>query len=336
MNSKSDFDYYLELENESLTNPLEIYRGCIVVACSGKTHSAESQLNDSQRYLLNIRRLIHQAKWQTALDQLQGIDQESIESPLAGDVSFLKAQILHFMGHQSAAKLEMLKASKLYQENNDMYRSIRAEVNAHIANGDLNSVINGTLFLLEKKVKQFDFPEITAHVLRARAQIFAQSEMFTDAIPLLKESIQLYSRKGYPQDECVARVSLAICYLHLGRHDEAIAEYKNCHIKDGKVKPFIDFFNSMMSEQKPIVPIDHPLFQMPWIIKHKQDNKVTSKILRLLKMRDFSRDELIYQTWGPNSDDPSYVTRLHSAIRQVKKKHNVQIDFDGERYRLIS
>ena len=101
-----------------------------------------------------------------------------------------------------------------------------------------------------------------------------------------------------------------------------------------KVTPYIALYESLVAGRNPQFASGHALHKSPWPVSKMKGSSVTGKIISKLREGPSTRDALIESVWGKYAVDPSYCSRLYTAINHIRKKMDVVIRFDGELYRI--
>lgn len=317
----------------------EMYKACVAAAVHGASTGLESSLSTAEKQLLGARRLMFAGKLEEAKQDLSSLDLQSctneLKQMLSGDRSFLMGVITQRAGSHSNAKQFLGQATESLKNSGDLHRFLRNEVNRAICNESLSSFMIGRLYFLYKEVSLLHLYDLVGAIRKAHASQLMDEGQFSEAEHLLVESVEAYSKDGSAEDESVAKALLAICRLNLGDPLGAKAALLNMRATKGKVAPYLDIYDSLLSGKKPKVPKGHPLHECHWSLSIIRPNAVSSKIVRALSDGGKTSEQIIHYVWGERANHPSYKDRLHSAIRQLRRQNSIPVHFDGEQYQLI-
>ena len=320
----------------------EIYKSCVAYAVSGLKHPTESFLNEYEIILLNARRLLSHNDIESAKQILCNINfkDHSTDSLLnylfQGDHSFLEGTILHRQGRHLEASVKMYEAQKFYEKSFDSHRELRALINAKISEtNELETYNNGEIYALQLYAEQNEFYDLCGNISRSRACEFLAQGYFREAIEEATESIHYLKKDGYPDDLSISWCIITISYYLLGEIEKAKLSSYKVNIKNGKVKSYWHIIESLSKGQTPVIQDHHPLFKTPWYKSSLKSSSVVGKIVTSLKAGAKTRDELIYELWGTQADDPSYCNRLYSALSHIRKTKGFTILYNGSKYELV-
>jgi tetratricopeptide (TPR) repeat protein len=320
-------------QRESLTR-LEIYMACITLANNGQAHNAENQLAPQERQLLEIRRQIVKGKSLTAYEDLNQMLSKPISPFHQAEILFLSGLTLHHLGDHALAALKIREASEFYAQAGDPYRRLRALINSYISQADLNSYVYGELVAFEQQARRNEFYDLVALILRGRAYELMMQNQHHQAIPQLLEAIHYYELDGAPADRALAQAMLVITYYLVGNYESAENLNKCILVRTGKVESYIKIINDLAHGRTPKIEKAHPFANAQWKILTLKKSSIPGKIIMRLMQGPAQRDELISFVWGAQALDPSYCSRLHTAISSLKKNKKMDIIFDGDFYKL--
>jgi hypothetical protein len=334
----TDWQCVARLDSREPLPPLGLYKALSGLANNGATRPEEVQLPPGARLLLEARRLLKERKLEE-FDRLAERYQPRTEDPgfdqiLIGDLQALRAMRLGKEGKFEEAREAALTAAELFANTPDLHRELRARINAEIFLCTLETYLIGTLYSLEQSARRAGFDDLAGNIRKGRTIQLMDAARFEEALAEATGAAAAYECDGCPEDRAVAQTVLAILHLIAGHVAEAQIAAGKVHFKDGKVKPYFEAYQALVSGKKPQVPEGHPLALVPWPVHQVKKDSISGKILRRLSEGPATRDELIAHVWGEKALDPSYNARLYTAINQLRKKEGHAIVFDGSVYRL--
>lgn len=338
-NSISDWKALAMLTEGDVELPVYlIYKACIAFAINGNSHSAELSLSHEFTQLLKARRFIKEENFRDAANLLDNYFLESEHDfffELSGDRDYLRALIAHRTNQPTLAEMYFKEAARQHSKGKDEHRKLRSLINQHIVTADLTTHLTGEIFFLKQRAFSANFFDLVGNIEKAAANVWLHEGNYFEAVRSAKAAVDSYQIDGCPEDRTVALTLLAIAQVLDGRHAEAVMTQNSIHIKGGKVSSYLLILNSLLDGAKPDIPPGHPLFGAPFNLKPKiKDNSILGKVLTVLKSSPASRDELITKVWGQQAIDPSYNSRLYTAIKDLRTKHGISISFDGEQYKI--
>lgn len=331
MKATSD-QQHLVLNRKGHNGEFVLYKAAIAISNIGSTHSDENKLSKCEITLLEVRRHIFRQEFGEAKLLLPSL--KTHHPLLEGDKNFLLAQVFHRQGDQQKAYELMNLAGDLYQIADEPYRELRARINGAICISTLDSSLFGELFSYEQEARRLGFMDLAANICRDRAQALLVAGRLSEAHLAAIEAADLYLLDGYPDDRSVAIVTGAIALIMNDENQKAQQVMALCLIRDGKVKQYIDIYESLVQGKTPKLHSGHPLAKVSWKKNSLKKESVPGKIVNILKESPKNKDELILLVWGENAQDISYVARLHTAIKYLRKNKNISVAYDGEKYYL--
>ena len=334
---QSETHYLAKLNSTDLSKltRIEIYLACIIPANNGKTFDLEKELSPIERELLTARRWIHLGELENSKRSLLKIIESSKEDLYRGDAEFLMGAIEHRSGRPKECAHWMNEAATTFENAGFHHRKLRALINSFICQGSLEIYLTGPLMSLEQEARRSQFYDLIANISRGRAHELMVAENFQAAIQELKSSVEAYDFEGSPDEKAISMCMIAICQLQIGHSNEAQETISRVLIKTGKVSVYHELYSSLFNGKIPQLPQGHPMTEINWVPYGFKPLSIPGKIVERLRKGPSKRDELIAYVWGPQAIDPSYNSRLYTAINQTKKSGKVTIVFDGENYRLI-
>jgi len=324
------------MRSHASAKSIEIYKNTILSANSGLVSSSESDLAPAEKMLLEVRRLLSQAKFESVDRLFLQLEQKKLSSLLKGDFVFLQGIKAHRLGQLDIAQKSFYESSLKFREIGEMHRSLRAKINSEICSRDHQSYLCGSLFLLEKEARRESFFDLVGNILKARAIELCVQGFFAEAQVAAKDAVRAYAREACAEDESVAMALLATLDWVQGDKVSANDNRLRVRVLSPKVKIFLEVFESLVSGRNPSLPDSHPLAKTEWPIAQQKESSVSGKILQQLKKQPTSRDQLIQLVWPEDTWTPSHTGRLYSAITHMRKSLKVAIAFDGEKYYLAS
>ncbi len=334
----TDWQCVARLDSREPLPPLGIYKALSGLANNGASRKEEEQLPPEARLLLEARRLLKERKLEDfdrlAMDFHAKTGDSGFDQILIGDLQALHAMRLGKKGLFQEARQAALAAAEVFANTPDLHRELRARINAEIFLCTLDTFLIGTLYSLEQSARRAGFDDLVGNIRKGRTIQLMDAARFEEALAEAIGAAAAYEHDGCPEDRAVANTILAILNLLTGHVAEAQIAAGKVHFKDGKVKPYFDAYQALVSGKKPQVPEGHPLALVPWPVHQVKRESVSGKILRRLSEGPATRDELIAHVWGEKALDPSYNARLYTAINQLRKKDGHGIIFDGSHYRL--
>ncbi len=317
---------------------IAVYKALSGLANNGATRPEEVDLHEHARRLLEARRLLKAGKYADFDSLLQSFQARSgdpeLDQILMGDAQALEAMKLGKQGRFDEARTAALAAAEHFSGTPDRHRELRARINAEIFLCTLETYLIGTLYSLEQAALRGGFDDLVGNIRKGRTIQLMDAGRFEEALAEALGAAAAYERDGCPEDRAVAHTVLAILHLIAGHVGDAQIAAGKVHFKDGKVKPYFEAFQSLVSGKKPQPPEGHPLAIVPWPVHKVKKESISGKILRRLSEGPATRDELIAHVWGDQALDPSYCSRLYTAINQLRKKEGANIVFDGSLYRI--
>lgn len=305
------------------------YAAVALANCGGKLND-EATLPDTWQTLIEVRRSIFRHEFRQAELQLSKLTPS--DSWEMAEKDFLVAQCRHRLGDHEEARHYWLNAARNYELADEHYRSLRARMNAAIVVADLSSCLFGEVFALEQIARHAGHHDLVANAKRTTALEQLTGNQFVDAHLNAKEACEAYLLAGYRDDHSVACLIGAIALWLQGEKDKASALSLSASIKDGKTIVYWEVFQSLVSDRTPKPPKGHPLASVKWARTAAKSSSVPVKIQQCLQVGPQTRDELIFKIWGDNALDKSYCDRLYTAMNYLRRKLNVPVQFDGERY----
>lgn len=328
---------HLQLNGRENMKRADIYKACVGVASSGGCQEAEeATLAPVEVSLLEARREIHSGKIESARARIETVLASEAEVFYRAEAMFLRATLHHGLGEFADAGQWYDEAAKGFAACSENYRELRARINGIISRSNtLDRYLSGELYAIEQEARRREFYDLVGHIQRGRANEWMAAGDFTQAASELEEAIKSYELDGFPADLAVARAMLAICQLLLGDTEAARLSIQRVAVREGKVKTYMQIYDELAMGKTPQLDRLHPLSDTPWKAFDVKRSSVPGKILQLLVKGPASRDTLIDHVWG-SAPNPSYTSRLYTAISSLKRSGKVKIVFDGENYQLLS
>lgn len=331
MKPSSDQQHFL-LNKRGDSGEFVLYKAAIAISNIGSVHPEESKLSPCEITLLQVRRLIFRQEFTEAHSLLQ--DLKTHHPLFEADKNFLNAQAYHRCGDQMKAYELMNRAGDLYQMAGEPYRELRARINGSICITSLESSLFGELFSYEQEARRLGFMDLAANICRDRSMVLLLAGRLTEAYNSAMESVNLYLLDGYPDDRSVSVVMGAIALLMNDEKARAEQTMGMCLIRDGKVKQYLSIYENLLQGKTPKLHKGHPLAEMRWSKNSLKKESVPGKIVNMLKESPKTKDDLIRLVWGLEAQDISYVARLHTAIKYLRKTKGITVTYDGEKYQL--
>lgn len=332
MKSGSEQRDLITLKKKGPSGPYDVYKACVSQANLGLTLPEESQLSTGERSLLQARKLLSRGSLDEARKLLISISTD--EPLLHGDKNFLMGQCYHRMGEQQRCFEFMNIAAQSYQDAHETYRELRARINGAISVSTLETCLFGDLQAFEQEARREGYLDLVANILRTRSMNLLTAGQLNEAYFQAMEAAELYQLEGYPDDRTIALLVGAIA-LHMNGDVLAAQKIRGmCLVVVEKVRPYLMIYESLVQGKIPKLHPGHPLYEVKWKKFALKSDSIPGKILQILKEGPCSRDELIVSVWGEDATDPSYNSRLYTAINYIKKSKGIFIAFDGEKYRV--
>ena len=332
MKTGSEQRNLIALKKNGPVGEFDVYKACISQANLGATIPEENTLPETEKALLEARRLLSRAKLSEVSSLLQTLKPE--HSLLRGDREFLMGQFYHRSGNQEKASEFMIAAALCYSLAGESYRELRARTNAAICVSTLESCLFGDLMSYEQEARREGYLDLAANIVRTRAMKLLIEGQLHEAHLQAMDAADLYQLEGYPDDRSIAILVGAIALQMNGETQRAQQIRTMCFVTVEKVKPYIMVFESLVQGKTPKLYPGHPLSEVKWKKAALKSDSIPGKILQVLKEKPSSRDELIANVWGENATDVSYCSRLYTAINYIKKSKGITIAFDGEKYKI--
>jgi hypothetical protein len=333
MKPSSDQQHFI-LNKKGNDEEFVLYKAAIAVSNIGSIHPGEVKLSACEVTLLEVRRQIFKQEFAQAETLLQPL--KTHHPLLEADKVFLTAQIFHRRGDQPKAYELMNRAGDLYQMAFEPYRELRARVNGAICVTSIDSSLFGELYSYEQEARRLGFMDLAANICRDRSMVLLVAGRLSEAHNAAMESADLYRLDGYPDDRSVSIVTGAIALLMNDEQARAQHLIGTCLIRDGKVKQYLGIYEALLQGKTPKLHKGHPLAEVKWKKNSLKKESVPGKIVNILKESPKSKDDLIIQVWGEGAQDISYVARLHTAIKYLRKTKGVAVTYDGEKYQLAN
>ena len=311
----------------------EFYKACAALANNGETHPGEKTLSDSEKTLLDVRRLLNRGSLSQACLHLESLSELGLSPLLLGDRYFLFALAQHRMGKIQAAADSLDRATKAYRIAGDRHRELRAAINRLICFSDSRAVTVGSLFVLEQKAMRENYFDLAAVIQRTRSIELLRLGNLNEALAACRESVHSYGLDGCPEDRLIALCLVAIMEALRGNLPVAQDARNSVFPIDARVAVYVQCYEAIISGRTPSFPQGHALDVIPWKKLVLKPLSVPGKILAALQEKPLTRDQLIEAVWGTGADHPSYRNRLYTAINAVRKNNKVDVYFDGETYR---
>jgi tetratricopeptide (TPR) repeat protein len=314
-------------------NEIEIYKGCVFPANNGDLRPEESSLSSPFRLFLEARRFIKIGSFDIARNLLDSASTEQI-AILEGDRDFLRGIVEQRLGNYRQAAQRMLSAAEIFRKIGDNHRFLRAMINFEIYGMNFESFVSGNLYALQRLAYSEGYHDLVGNIQKAYSVELLNRGEFQTAVVVAADAVESYSKSSDPEDQSVAQCLVAIAHWLVGNKLQAQEHIKRTKIRDGKVKTYYTCFQNLFQGGIPELRKDHPLYQTPWIHPLFKARSITGKLIGHLQMRPATRDELIKEIWGADAFHSSYRDRLYSALKEIRKKIGVNIQFDGSHYRL--
>jgi hypothetical protein len=314
----------------------DLYKACVSFAINGRAHEAEARLGKEYRALLAARRALKSGAASEAERLLQGFDPKGERAPeLRGDRDFLLGLLAHRGGNAALAEQRLGSAIEWYRLGADEHRTLRAVINQKICRSSLESFQAGELFFLKQRATAGGFFDLVGNIEKAAVNELLRSGEFSEAVAASLRALAAYEKDGCPEDRSVALALHAIALRLAGRPEDARRAEEGLRIRDGKVEPYVAILASLAAGERPELPPGHPLLGVDWnAMPGPKENSIPGRILQRLQAGSAERDDLIRSIWGPNAVHPSYAARLYTAIKDLRRKYKVPVEFDGASYRL--
>ena len=205
----------------------------------------------------------------------------------------------------------------------------------HIVIGDLKSHINGELYFLKQRAFSNRYFDLVGNIERAAANIWLHEGNSLEALKCAQAAAECYQIDGCPEDKAISVALVAIAQLNYRNQKAAIETINSIHIKTGRIVSYLEIFKSLLIGKTPELAVGHPLHGVKWNVQPRiKENSIPGKIYFALQGSPASRDSLIKSVWGEDAIDPSYNSRLYTAINELRKKYGVEVNFDGEQYKI--
>ena len=330
----SDWKNYYRLlaEEGDQMNDLEIYQACAAVANNGMTRSEEKNLCSVAKKLLQIRRYLNNREIEKAHEQIITIRSKDLHPMLAGDRNYLLGVIHNRKGNMRLT-IKNMKLSKDYFLNGKLeHRYLRAILSEKICEEDINSFTHGDLFAIKQKAYRNEYLDLVGNIQKGYSVQLLELGNYHEARNQALDAIESFKHDGCPEDKsiayCIAAISSIIC-----ADQNAGDKYIQYVIgNSGKTREYKQIYNDLKQKKRPRIPKGHFLSKTKWPIIAVKEGTISGKILNALNNGKISRDDLITSVWGSNSYDISYISRLHVAINELRKKYKYNIAFNGTHY----
>lgn len=332
MKAGSEQRNLIELKKKGPMGDFDVYKACISQANLGATLQEENVLGETEKALLEARRLLSRAKLSEVKNLLETLQPN--HPLLKGDREFLMGQYFHRSGNQQKASEFMMASALCYSLAGESYRELRACTNAAICVSTLESCLYGDLMSYEQEARREGYLDLAANIVRTRAMKLLIAGQLIEAHLQAMDAADLYQLEGYPDDRSIALLVGAIALQMNGEPQRAQQIRSMCFVIVEKVKPYIMVYESLVQGKTPKLYPGHPLSEVKWKKSALKSDSIPGKIIQILKEKPSSRDELIANVWGESATDISYCSRLYTAINYIKKSKGITIAFDGEKYKI--
>ncbi|MCK5073033.1 MAG: helix-turn-helix domain-containing protein [Bacteriovoracaceae bacterium] len=333
---KSDWSNYYRLisHGHAEMNEMEIYQACSAVANNGTVLDVEKELCSHARKLLEIRRNLKNNDIEKAYESVVNLRSKYLDPMLAGDRFFLLGVIHNRNGNFSLTMKNMKLARAFFSCPELEHRYLRSLMNEKICEENLDSFICGELYVIKQMAHQNNFYDIVANIQKAYSVQLLEHGHYQMAKEQSLRAIENFKFDGCPEDRDIAYSMAAITSLLCGQKDEARRYINHILTNKGKIEAYKSIYNNLLAGIIPKLPGGHPLSRMLWPSAIIKKGTIPGKIFEIIKDGRVSRDEIIRKVWGENTDDVSYVSRLHVAINELRKRYKLNISFDGSYYQI--
>lgn len=249
---------------------------------------------------------------------------------LKGEAYFLIAQIYYEKGISSSVNLYLEKAKANFQHITDEYFLLKTTIFHHLVDACLEDFQSGRLSIYSYELYNKKYFDLIKLIKKHHAIKEMENAHFTKAYYLLEDFIEnVHARNPYIFIDDIYQL-VAINALVCGDHQSA-RKYSSIGKKQeyyGKI------FDNLLSGRKPKLSSSSPLGKVRWPLQMVKQGSILYKTVAILKAGPCSRDELIQKIWAPRSPCSSYIDRLHSNIKILRKIYGQQVRYDGEHYTL--
>lgn len=337
MKWKSDWQAVAQMtcQGAHSMTPTEVYQALAALANNGEKRIEEDGLCGDSKALIAARRAMSLNHSKEALSLVQAVLHRCKEPIIRGDAEFLKANIIHRKGGEKKSIPHWGKACEAFADGSLDHRYQRALINFLICQAKSESYMRGELFALYQESIRRGYHDLAGNISKAAAGQFLEGKNYLMAQKMARRAQQDYLIDGCPEDLAVARVIEGMATCALGDIEMAQVIRKEFHWAGGKIGKYLSSFDQLLKGQAKNYLSIGGLQGVEWPRVGVKSNSISAKILTELEKGKVSRDELIYQVWGPNADHPSYCSRLYAALNQLRKKQGRKIEFDGEFYKLV-
>lgn len=348
----SDYSLFLKLctSDKIHLNPVEIYKGCAIMAVNGHRSEVESELNPLYQQLLEIRRKIFFGQTENMQKQIQKLkilmttsDQEfQIDSfsLLRGDLELLSGIISTIKGDYKTAGSKMHSASDFYVQSNDYRRAYKALANEHICiNNTLPTYQTGELYALNEQCLAAGYYDVAGNIYKSYALELLSAGNVPHSIEMAKKAQTQYQKECFIDDLLIAKGVEAIGEALLQNWQRAKALYSELNTDmfylHRKTKDFYHVLRDLLEGHKPAPAANHPLSRVPWKKLILKNGSLKMKLIEILRVASLPRNELIFKLWGENATHESYNQRFHSLLKETRESTNHLIHFDGHVYSVL-
>lgn len=319
--------------------PYFVYKACIAFAINGETHEAELTLAKEYSVLLSARRAIKVLNLPVTAALLENYPKLDVTHEryfeLMGDREYLFGLLAHRMHDPETSEACFEQAAQLHAKGKDRHRALRSLINQKICRSTLASHVSGDLFFLKQRAFAEGYFDLVGNIEKAAACEWLCDGNFAEAERASQNAVAQYSIDGCPEDRSVAMTLYGISTFLMGHHEKAALLVGQVVIKNGKVASYLSILESLLAGKAPQLTEGHPLFPVQWPKMSKlKMNSIPGRIMQCLNESPMGRDQLIQSIWGENAIDPSYCGRLYTAIKDLRRKYGVSIEFDGQNYQI--
>lgn len=337
MKNISDWQAVTAVLEKDAISEYEIYKACVSFSINGATHAAECDLPAVYKLLLESRRCLKADEMARAIKILQQDWHIDPTHPhyyeLSGDQQYLMGLIWHRQNSPERAEGFFERATQLYDKGKDTHRALRSLINQKICNASSESYIKGEIFFLKQRAFSLRYHDLVGNIEKAAACELLCVGEYTQAKIAAQSALTAYQLDGCPEDRAVATALLGIAHWITGDRAAAAECEATLQVRDGKVKSYLDILNALLSSKRPKILQGHPLDRVNWSrVQGIKKRTISGTIVERLKLGPAGRDELIQHVWGEKAIEPYYCNRLHSAINDLRTRHRIRIEFDGQNY----
>jgi tetratricopeptide (TPR) repeat protein len=334
LKKKSDWKL-LSLSNYGQTQDFELddwYRICAATANAGAEHPYEKNLNPNLRILNQVRRAL---KTEDTLSAKRFLTEVTGNDPIVlGDKAYLSAMLDFRDGDLQKSKNSFLESAAVFGKAGQEYRYLRAMINSVMLDPSISKhLMHGEVYFLEQEARRLEFFELIGNIQRARALTLFSQDRLTEALEHVRLALEAYQIDGSPNDLSSSFCLMAILHFLNGNRKNAYADFSKALDRSGKSMPYVEVFQALENGKIPNPPSGHPLAAVDYSKYLPKTESISTKILRALEKAPMTREELVTTAWGSKANNPSYIDRLHSCIRILRKEGHF-IAYDGEMYRL--